>query len=362
MSTRVQINDVQEQLDSGIQKENSSFWRALEGYNYTVYHPMEEIYHWMYQIKESNRELVTQHYLGTTYEKRPMYYLKISQPTNKAKKIIWMDCGIHAIEWISPAFCQWFVKEILQNYRTDTKISSFLQNLDLYVLPVLNIDGYIYSWTTARLWRKSRSSHMNGTCFGTDLNRNFNSSWGGVGTSHNCSSSTYCGPEVESEPETKAVARLIENRKSDILCFLTIHSFGQLILSPYGYTKEPASNHQELVDVAQKAATALKGKHGTNFTVGPASSVLYQNSGSSRDWAHMIGIPFSYTLELRDRGAYAFFLPADQIQPTCEESTVAVMTIIEYVNQKYFPNGAKLTSGNLCLNLLLSVLFMWALS
>ncbi|XP_019378449.1 PREDICTED: carboxypeptidase O [Gavialis gangeticus] len=279
----------------------------------------------MYQIKESNRELVTQHYLGTTYEKRPMYYLKISQPTNKAKKIIWMDCGIHAIEWISPAFCQWFVKE-------------------------------------ARLWRKSRSSYMNGTCFGTDLNRNFNSSWGGGGTSHNCSSSTFCGPEAESEPKTKAVARLIESRKSDILCFLTIHSFGQLILSPYGYTKEHASNHQELVDVAQKAATVLKGKHGTNFTVGPASSVLYQNSGSSRDWAHMIGIPFSYTLELRDRGAHAFFLPVDQIQPTCEETTVAVMTIIEYVNQKYFPNGAKLTSGNLCLNLLLSVLFMGALS
>uniref|UniRef100_A0A7M4E0N7 Carboxypeptidase O n=2 Tax=Crocodylus porosus TaxID=8502 RepID=A0A7M4E0N7_CROPO len=316
----------------------------------------------MYQIKESNRELVTQHYLGTTYEKWPMYYLKISQPTNKAKKIIWMDCGIHAIEWISPAFCHWFVKEILQNYRTDPKISSLLQNLDLYILPVFNIDGYIYSWTTARLWRKSRSSHMNGTCFGTDLNRNFNSSWGGVGTSHNCSSSTFCGPEAESEPETKAVARLIESRKSDILCFLTIHSFGQLLLSPYGYTKEPASNHQELVDVAQKAATVLKGKHGTNFTVGPASSVLYQNSGSSRDWAHMIGIPFSYTLELRDRGAHAFFLPADQIQPTCEETTMAVITIIEYVNQKYFPNGAKLTSGNLCLNLLLSVLFVGALS
>ena len=38
--------------------------------------------------------------------------LQISQPSNNPKKIIWMDCGIHAREWIAPAFCQWFVKEV----------------------------------------------------------------------------------------------------------------------------------------------------------------------------------------------------------------------------------------------------------
>ncbi|KAH1184940.1 hypothetical protein KIL84_012881 [Mauremys mutica] len=361
ISYEVLIRDVQEQLDSSMPRKGGSHWRVPEGYSYTVYHPMEEIYHWMYQIKESNSELVTQHSLGMTYENRSMYYLKISQPSNKAKKIIWMDCGIHAREWISPAFCQWFVKEILQNYKTDPKIKSFLQNLDVYILPVLNIDGYIYSWTTERLWRKSRSAHVNGTCFGTDLNRNFNGSWGSIGASHNCSSLTFCGTGPESEPETKAVARFIEERKSDVLCFLTIHSYGQYILTPYGYKTDLASNHQDLVEAAEKAAVALKEKHGTNFTVGPTSLVLYKNSGSSRDWAHMIGIPFSYTFELRDKGAYGFILPPDQIQPTCEETTTAVMTIIEYVNQKYFPNSAvAVTSGSLWLWLI--VLFTRILS
>ncbi|KAM7153951.1 carboxypeptidase O [Macrochelys suwanniensis] len=324
---KVLIRDVQGQLDSSMAREGSSHWRVPEGYSYTVYHPMEEIYHWMYQIKESNSELVTQHYLGMTYENRPVYYLKISQPSDKVKKIIWMDCGIHAREWISPAFCQWFVKEILQNYKTDPKIKSFLQNLDIYILPVLNIDGYIYSWTTERLWRKSRSPHVNGTCFGTDLNRNFNGSWCSIGASHNCSSLIFCGTGPESEPETRAVARFIEKRKSDVLCFLTIHSYGQYILIPYGYK----------TDLANKT------------------------SGSSRDWAHMIGIPFSYTFELRDKGAYGFILPPDQIPPTCEETTTAVMTIIEYVNQKYFPNCVvAVTSGSQWL--WLSVLFAWTLS
>uniref|UniRef100_A0A8C4KLN6 Carboxypeptidase O n=1 Tax=Dromaius novaehollandiae TaxID=8790 RepID=A0A8C4KLN6_DRONO len=318
----------------------SSHRQVPEGYNYTQYHPMEEIYQWMTEVEESNSELVTQHYLGETSENQTMYYLQISQPSNKSKKIIWMDCGIHAREWISPAFCQWFVKEILQNYKSDPQISRFLQNLDLYILPVLNVDGYIYSWEKERLWRKNRSPYMNATCYGTDLNRNFNSSWGSIGVSYNCSSEIFCGSGPESEPETRAVAQFIERKKEDILCYLTMHSYGQYILTPYGSTTEPPSNNEELV--------------GQNIPL------PHCNSGSSRDWAHMIGIPFSYTFELRDKGTHGFLLPSDQIEPTCEETMLAVMTIIDYVDQKYFPSGGViLTSGSLGLSLCLSVVFTW---
>uniref|UniRef100_A0A8C2YDQ6 Carboxypeptidase O n=2 Tax=Coturnix japonica TaxID=93934 RepID=A0A8C2YDQ6_COTJA len=359
ISYKILIHDVQELVDQSTPEETSSHKQVPESYNYTQYHPMKEIYTWMAQIQQNNSELVTQHYLGETVENQTIYYLQISQPSDKTKKIIWMDCGIHAREWISPAFCQWFVKEILQNYESDPKIKKFLENLDLYILPVLNIDGYIYSWETERLWRKNRSPHMNGTCYGTDLNRNFNSSWGTVGASYNCSSEIFCGTGPESEPETKAVVQLIERKKSDILCFLTIHSYGQYILTPYGSTTEPPSNNEELMHVAQTAAAALAEKYGTSYQVGSTSLILYSNSGSSRDWAHMIGIPFSYTFELRDKGTYGFVLPPDQIQPTCEETMLAVTTIIDYVDQKYFPGGAMmLTSGTLGLSLCLTTVLM----
>ncbi|NXF00868.1 CBPO Carboxypeptidase, partial [Smithornis capensis] len=320
ISYRVLIPNVQELVDKNMPRERSSHRQVREGYVYTQYNPMEKIYEWMIEIQKNNSELVTQHFLGKTLENRPMFYLKISQPSNKPKKIIWMDCGIHAREWISPAFCQWFVKDILQNYKSDPKIKSFLQNLDLYILPVLNIDGYIYSWSHERLWRKNRSPYMNGTCYGVDLNRNFNSSWGSVGASFDCKSDIFCGSGPESEPETRAVAQFIEKNKNDIVCYLTIHSYGQLILTPYGSTTKPPSNNEELIQVANKAAVALKGKYGTSYKVGPSSLILYNNSGSSRDWARMIGIPLSYTFELRDTGTYGFVLPPDQIQPTCEET------------------------------------------
>ncbi|XP_068805658.1 LOW QUALITY PROTEIN: carboxypeptidase O [Struthio camelus] len=360
ISYRVLIHDVQALVDQSVPREGSSHKQVPEGYIYTHYHPMEEIYQWMTQVKESNSELVTQRYLGRTRENRAIYYLQISQPPNTTKKIIWMNCGIHAREWISPAFCQWFVKEILQNYKTHPKISRFLQNLDLYILPVLSVDGYIYSWEKERLWRKNRSPYMNGTSYGTDLNRNFNSSWGSIGVSYNCSSDIFCGSGPESEPETRAVAQFIERKEEDILCYLTIHSYGQYILTPYGSTTKPPSNNKELMQVAEKAATALTGKYGTNYQVGATSLILYSNSGSSRDWAHMIGIPFSYTFELRDKGTHGFVLPADQIQPTREETMLAVTAIIDYVDQKYFPSGGvRLTSGSLGLSLCLSAVVTW---
>ncbi|NXT80714.1 CBPO Carboxypeptidase, partial [Zapornia atra] len=314
ISYKVLIPDVQELVDQRVPKERSSHRQVPEGYVYTQYHPMEEdTVFFLYFIRIFYCNVQVFLMLIFTLS-------QISQPSAKTKKIIWMDCGIHAREWISPAFCQWFVKEILQNYKSDPKISRFLQNLDLYVLPVLNIDGYIYSWEKDCLWRKNRSPHMNGTCYGTDLNRNFNSSWGSIGVSYNCISEIFCGSGPESEPETRAVAQLIEKKKSDILCYLTIHSYGQYILTPYGSTTEPPSNSEELMDVAKKAAAALQGKYGTSYKVGSTSLILYSNSGSSRDWAHTIGIPFSYTFELRDQGTHGFILPPEQIQPTCEET------------------------------------------
>lgn len=340
--------------------ETVSRGRSLETYSYTRYHPMDEIYQWMRQINEKYRDVVTQHFLGMTYENQPMYYLKISQPSSDTKKIIWMDCGIHAREWIAPAFCQWFVKEILQNYRDNPRIRRFLRNLDFYVLPVLNIDGYIYSWTTDRLWRKSRSSHNNGTCFGTDLNRNFNASWCSIGASKNCSDLTFCGAGPVSEPETKAVSSFIESKKENIVCFLTMHSYGQLILLPYGYTENKPSNHEELIQVGQKAANALKEKHGTNYRVGSSADILYASSGSSRDWAQDIGIPFSYTFELRDNGTYGFVLPEAQIQDTCEETMAAVLSILDDVYEKYWHSNSagKVTSTSVVLSLLIALVSM----
>ncbi|XP_067439241.1 carboxypeptidase O [Thunnus thynnus] len=308
-------------------------------YDYYKYHPMPEITKWMDQMVKDYPDVVTIMTYGQTYEHRPITLLKIGLNTGAKKKAIWMDCGIHAREWIAPAFCQYFVRQILQAYKTDPKMEEMMKNMDFYVTPVLNVDGYIYSWKdkTTRLWRKNRSPGPEGCDFyGTDLNRNFDANWGSIGVSFNCSSEIYCGKKPVSEPETQAVTYFVGTRKEDFLCFLTIHSYSQLLLIPYGNPNFTAPNYDELMKVGLAAADAIKKVHGMNYTVGTSPAVLYPNAGSSRDWARMQGIPFSYTFELRDKGQYGFELPQDQIQPTCEEAYSGALHIITYAHDKTF--------------------------
>ncbi|ROI62491.1 Carboxypeptidase O [Anabarilius grahami] len=314
-----------------------------KSYDYTKYHTMDEISAWMDQIEKESPDVVSSMMYGQTYEKRNIKLLKIGFNSTTPKKAVWMDCGIHAREWIAPAFCQHFVKEILGSYKTDSKVNTLFKNLDFYVTPVLNMDGYIYSWkdNTTRLWRKSRSpGPENCTCFGTDLNRNFYANWGMVGISRNCCSEIYNGPTVLSEPEAKAVTDFLGAHQNQMLCYLTIHSYGQLILVPYGHPNISAPNYDELMEVGLAAAKAIKAVHGKSYKVGTSPDVLYANSGSSRDFARLIGIPYSFTFELRDEGQHGFILPENQIQPTCQEAYQGAMSIINYIHDKNFKSAA----------------------
>ncbi|KAM7375330.1 hypothetical protein PAMA_014437 [Pampus argenteus] len=326
-------------------------------YDYYKYHPMPEITNWMDQNVKDYPDVVSIITYGKTYEDRNIKLLKIGVNTGEKKKAIWMDCGIHAREWISPAFCQYFVRQILQAYKTDPKMEEMMKNLDFYVTPVLNIDGYIYSWkdNTTRLWRKNRSPGPgNCTCYGTDLNRNFDVNWGTLGISFNCCSNIYCGRKPTSEHEAQAVTYFVGTRKDDFLCFLTIHSYGQLLLVSYGHPNVTAPNYKELMDVGLAAAEAIRKVHGMNYTVGTSPDILYSHSGTSQDWAQMLGIPLTYTFELRDKGQYGFELPEEQIQPACEEAYSGALHIITYAHDKTF-NGAVATAAATLWTMVLAV-------
>ncbi|XP_014858608.1 PREDICTED: carboxypeptidase O isoform X1 [Poecilia mexicana] len=315
-------------------------------YDYFQYHPMEEINSWMAQMAKEYPDVVTIVDYGKSYENRTISLMRIGLKTDAKKKAIWMDCGIHAREWIAPAFCQYFVRQILQTYKTDAKMEAMMTNMDFYITPVLNVDGYIFSWTNSsnRLWRKNRSPGPSGDCYGTDLNRNFDANWGTVGVSSDCNSNIYPGRGPISEPEAQAVTYFVGSRKEDFLCFLTIHSYGQLLLIPYGHPDFTASNYDELMKVGEGAAEAIWKVHGKKYRVGTSPAVLYANSGSSRDWARMQDIPLTFTFELRDNGTYGFELPQEEIQPTCEEAYSGALHIITYAHDKTF-NGATATAA-----------------
>lgn len=132
-----------------------------------AYHKFEDISGYLDYLAETYPQLCSVYTIGKSNQGRDLKVLKISngKPGNKA---IWIDGGIHAREWISPASVTYIINHLVLNYDSE---SEQIQNIDWYFLPVANPDGYVYSHHNDRLWRKNRA--RSGLCAGTDLNRNY---------------------------------------------------------------------------------------------------------------------------------------------------------------------------------------------
>ncbi|KAM4693489.1 carboxypeptidase B-like [Discoglossus pictus] len=320
----VLVHNLQESVEAQLDNKRT---QKNKKHMYRKYNEWEEIVAWTDKMATKYPEVVSRLVIGTTYEGRDMYVLQIGKPSAKTKAIF-MDCGIHAREWISPAFCQWFVRELTKG---SSKKKSILNKLTFYILPVFNIDGYIWSWTEDRMWRKNRSPTTNGKCLGADLNRNFNASWCNIGASHRPCSETYCGSSAESEKESKNVANFIRSHLESIKAYISIHSYSQLLLYPYGYKFKLPVNAEELNELSKGAVVELSSLYGTTYEYGPSSTTIYPTSGSSADWAYDLGIKYSFTFELRDKGMHGFLLPESELPATCKETTLAVNYIANYV-------------------------------
>lgn len=322
----VAIENVQALVDNQI-KGRMARAESFLVHDYNVYHTLEEIQQWMVDITAEYPSLVKYDKLGVSTEGRDMHMLTIS--TNPNNPAILIDCTFHAREWISPAFCQCFTRNLLEGYGTDPLFTRHLDSLTFYIIPMINPDGYKYSWDENRMWRKTRSKYEENLCAGTDPNRNCDANYGGEGSSNNSCTETYRGPFVESEPEVKAFADFTRSHLSEIMVYVSVHSYSQLFVLPRSYTSVPSPTIDVLMKYAKQAADDIYSVYGTVYEYGQGSSSLYFVSGGSKDFAYDIGIPWTCTLELRDTGEYGFLLPEDQIESVCVETTAALRSLCD---------------------------------
>ncbi|XP_008047782.1 carboxypeptidase A2 isoform X1 [Carlito syrichta] len=325
----IMIEDVQVLLDKEDEEMLFNQRRERSGnFNFGAYHTLEEISQEMDSLVAEYPGLVSKVTIGSSFENRPMNVLKFS--TGGDKPAIWLDAGIHAREWVTQATALWTANKIASDYGHDLAITSILDTMDIFLLPVTNPDGYVFSQTKNRMWRKTRSKVSGSLCVGVDPNRNWDAGFGGPGASNNPCSDSYHGRSANSEVEVKSIVDFIKGH-GKVKAFLTLHSYSQLLMFPYGYKCTRSDHFDELNEVAQKAAQAVTSLHGTKYKVGPICSVIYQASGGSIDWSYDSGIKYSFAFELRDTGRYGFLLPASQILPTAEETWLGLKTIMEHV-------------------------------
>ncbi|XP_076230037.1 carboxypeptidase B [Nomia melanderi] len=290
---------------------------------WSSYHRLEDIYTYLDYLAETFPAVCSVVSIGNSVEGRPLKVLRISNGKPNAPAL-WIDGGIHAREWISPASVTYIIDHLVEN-------SDSLE-ADYYILPVANPDGYEYTFTRDRLWRKNRRHTIGSSCTGVDLNRNFGYRWGGMGTSKDPCREIYAGSGPFSEPETNAIKNFFEASAANFKAYLTFHSYGQFILYPWGYDRRVPPDYADLERVGREVSTAMKKAGGANsaYTVGNSATTLYAASGGSDDWAKAIlKIKYTYTIELRDTGKYGFVLPSRYIIPTAKEALAAVMVVTE---------------------------------
>ncbi|XP_071781621.2 carboxypeptidase A4 [Centroberyx gerrardi] len=328
----VLINNLQELLDEekAEMEENQMRERSTRSFNFGAYHRLETIYSWMDTLVAEHPNLVTKEEIGKSYENRPMYVLKFSTGGNK-RPAIWMDTGIHSREWVSQATGVWTANKIATDYGTDASLTSLLNTMDIYLLILANPDGYAYTHTNDRMWRKTRSKNPGSGCRGVDPNRNWDAGFGGPGASKNPCSESYHGPSAHSEIEVKNVVNLIKSH-GNFKSFISVHAYSQLLMYPYGYSCKAVPHQPELDSIGRAAVQKLTSLYGTRYKVGSICKIIYQASGGSIDWSYNLGIKYSFAFELRDTGRYGFILPANQIIPTASETWLALKHIMEYVH------------------------------
>jgi murein tripeptide amidase MpaA len=287
--------------------------------------------------RNANPKMISRQQIGTSVQNRPIWMYRLhgamSSDGSTPRFSVVFFAGIHAREWISEPVVMYLLDNLVQKSKTSPAIRQLLNSCSIYFIPVLNPDGYEYTWTNDRYWRKNRRNNGGGS-YGVDLNRNFSKGFGGGGSSGNTNSDTYRGPSAFSEPETRALrdAVLAIPRVRGLIDF---HSYAQIVLWPWGYTGSAPPTATELDRVGAIMQNAIFGSHGVHYDEGQCYWVLYQASGVSMDWSYDLGVPYSYSIELRDTGQYGFELPANQIIPTQEEIYAAVEQFLFQLQSKY---------------------------
>lgn len=257
----------------------------------------------------------------TTIEGRPIYYVRIANDTVPGEKPKVLYTGmIHAREAIGMQHLLFFMYYILENYDSDPEIQYLVDHAELYLVPMVNPDGYVYNIQTnpngGGMWRKNRKANTGGS-YGVDLNRNFGYMWGydNTGSSPTPSSDTYRGTGPFSEPETQAIRNLCT--EIPFTKALNYHSYSNLLLSSWGYISSATPDDETYM----KHSQIMTSNNG--YTYGPASTILYNVNGGSDDWMYgeQLTKPkiFAYTPEVgsSDDG---FWPAVNRIIPQCQEN------------------------------------------
>lgn len=264
-----------------------------------------------------------------THEGRSIMGVRLSDNPNQtepAEPQALFSAVHHAREPVGMHQLIYFMWYLLENYAGNAEIKALVDNSELYFVPCLNPDGYIFNQTEQPLgggmWRKNRRDNLDGT-MGVDLNRNYGYNWGwdDFGSSPNSETDTYRGTEGFSEPETQAMRNFCRNQNFKIA--LNYHTYSNLIIHPWGYENIACEDSTLFRNLTREMAIQ------NNYRVGTGMQVLnYNSNGSSDDYMYATEPEkdkiFAMTPEVGDW----FWPESGEILGLCQETMHQNLTLV----------------------------------
>ncbi len=259
--------------------------------------------------------------LGLSYEGRRIVAAKIGPAGDSPTRpnVLFM-ATYHAREWAATEMALRLIRYLAQNPAPDARVDSLVKGRDIWIVPVANPDGYEFTFTTDRLWRKNRRP-ITLPAVGVDLNRNHAADWGfdNSGSSPDANSDIYRGPSPASEPETQAIQAFHANHPPVVS--VSYHTYTGLLLYPpgydYGLLPGDLGVYRALAGTDERPAVVDRLPNPERDHYHPAASWnLYTTNGEYNDWASQNYGAISFTPELTsgyEAGIYyGFEFPDDE--------------------------------------------------
>jgi hypothetical protein len=235
--------------------------------------------------------------VGASYEGRPILAVKIGPPDDSPNRPNVLFMGTHhAREWISTAVAMKLIRWLADSG------AALITSHDVWVIPVENPDGYQYTFTNERYWRKNRRPNASGS-YGVDPNRNYPAFWGAdeIGSSGYPYAETYRGTGPGSELETQAVMAF--HAAHPPVVSVSYHSYSGLVLYPWGFRAGELApdlpRFQALAgtDLNPAVTDGVPGSSLDHYHPGPGWN-LYTTNGEYTDWAYRTYGTIAFTTEL----------------------------------------------------------------
>ena len=303
---------------------------------FPCYRTIEETYRDLAQIAIEYPNLAVWKDIGDSWQKLNLgdqfgYDLQVlvirnqysisSQPKPK----FFLMGAIHSREYTTAETATRYAEHIINNYGIDPDITWLVDYGEIHILPIANPDGRKIA-ENGYGQRKNLNNLNGGQCivppswdnqYGTDLNRNHTFQW--VDILNDPCTTVYQGPSPASEPETQAIESYLrsifpDQRGEDLSnpalqtstgLLISLHSYGELILWPWGWTNLQTPNDTQLTTLGHKFAFF-------NGYTPNQSYYLYKTTGDTDDFAYgELGIA-AYTFELGTE----FFEACDRFENT----------------------------------------------